>query len=42
MKKIEEDPIKKNNEINLPKIINSEVNLLVFPFFALERKNKKE
>ena len=41
MKKLEEDIIKKNNEINLPKIINSEVNLLVFPFFALERKNKK-
>ena len=28
-------------EIDLPKIINSEVNLLVFPFFVLERKNKR-
>jgi len=32
---------KNNNEIDLPKIINSEVNLLVFPFFVLERKYKK-
>ena len=41
MKKTKEIIIKKNNKIDLPKIINSEVNLLVFPFFALERKNKK-
>src|SRR5665648_524075 len=41
MKKYEEVIIKNNNEIDLPKIINSEVNLLVFPFFALERKNIK-
>ena len=41
MKESEEIVIKKNNEIDLPKIINSEVNLLVFPFFVLERKNKK-
>jgi len=41
MKKPKEIIIKKNNKIDLPKIINSEVNLLVFPFFALERKNKK-
>ena len=30
---------KDKKEIDLPKIINSEVNLLVFPFFALNRKN---
>jgi hypothetical protein len=41
MKKPKEVTIEKNNKIDLPKIINSEVNLLVFPFFALERKNKK-
>ena len=41
MKKPKEIIVKKNNKIDLPKIINSEVNLLVFPFFALERKNKK-
>ena len=41
MKKPEEDLIKTNNEINLPKIINTEVNLLIFPFFILERKSKK-
>jgi len=41
MKESEGITIKKNNKIDLPKIINSEVNLLVFPFFALERKNKK-
>jgi len=41
MKKPKDIIIKKNNKIDLPKIINSEVNLLVFPFFALERKNKK-
>ena len=41
MKKPKEIIIKKNNEIDLPKIINSEVNLLVSPFFMLERKNKK-
>jgi len=41
MKKPKEIIIKKNNEIDLPKIINSEVNLLVSPFFTLERKNKK-
>jgi len=41
MKESEEVIIKNNNEIDLPKIINSEVNLLVFPFFALERKNIK-
>ena len=46
MKKIKPDftngiSIKNNNEIILPKIIKSEVNLLVFPFFALERKDKR-
>jgi len=41
MKKPKEITIEKNNKIDLPKIINSEVNLLVFPFFVLERKNKK-
>ena len=35
MKKTKEDLIKTNNEINLPKIINTEVNLLIFPFFIL-------
>ena len=30
---------KDEKEIDLPKIINSEVNLLVLPFFALNRKN---
>ena len=39
MKESEEITIKNNNKIDLPKIINSEVNLLVFPFFALNRKN---
>jgi len=33
--------IKNNNEIVLPKIIKSEVNLLLFPFFTLERKDKR-
>jgi len=33
--------IKKNNEISLPKIIKSETNFLVLPFFALERKDKR-
>ena len=33
---------KKSQEIDLPKIINSEVNLLVFPFFALTKKNNKK
>ena len=33
--------IEKNNEICLPKIINTEVNLLIFPFFILERKSQK-
>jgi len=41
MKKTKEDLIKTNNEIDLPKIINTEVNLLIFPFFILERKSKK-
>src|SRR5680860_444251 len=41
MKKTKEDLIKTNNEINSPKIINTEVNLLIFPFFILERKSKK-
>src|SRR5665648_343838 len=41
MKKSEEDLIKTNNEIDLPKIINTEVNLFIFPFFILERKSKK-
>ena len=39
MKESEEITIKENNKIDLPKIINTEVNLLVFPFFVLERKN---
>ncbi|MDD5013880.1 MAG: replication initiator protein A [Atribacterota bacterium] len=41
MKKSEEDLLKINNEISLPKIINTEVNLLIFPFFILERKSNK-
>ena len=41
MKKSEEDLLKINNEISLPKIINTEVNLLIFPFFVLERKSNK-
>ena len=41
MRKTKEDLIKTNNEIDLPKIINTEVNLLIFPFFILERKSKK-
>jgi len=45
MKKIKfnstnEISIKNNDEINLSKIINSEVNLLRSPFFVLARKNK--
>ncbi|MDX9797317.1 MAG: replication initiator protein A [Bacteroidales bacterium] len=35
------DTIDNKNEIDLPRIINSEVNLLIFPFFLLERTNKK-
>lgn len=41
MKESEEITIKINNKIDLPKIINAEVNLLIFPFFVLERKSKK-
>ena len=41
MKESEEITIKINNKIDLPKIINTEVNLLIFPFFILERKSKK-
>jgi len=41
MKESEEITIKENNKIDLPKIINTEVNLLIFPFFILERKSKK-
>ena len=41
MKESEEITIKENNKIDLPKIINTEVNLLIFPFFVLERKSKK-
>ncbi|MEA1964283.1 MAG: replication initiator protein A, partial [Candidatus Aerophobetes bacterium] len=33
---------KEPQEISLPKIINSEVNLLVFPFFALSTKGLKK
>jgi len=33
---------KESQELNLPKIINSEVNLLVFPFFALDKKEQKK
>ncbi|MBA7561178.1 hypothetical protein ES695_16305 [Candidatus Atribacteria bacterium 1244-E10-H5-B2] len=39
MKKSNEISIKKNKKISLPKIIESEVNLLELPFFALNRKN---
>ena len=42
MKKSEEITLKNNNEIDLPKIINSEVNLLVFPFFYLSTKGLKD
>ena len=46
MKKIKpnftnEISLKNNNEIDLPEIIKSETNLLVLPFFALERKDKR-
>ena len=41
MEKSEDITIKNNNEIDLPKIINSEVNLLVFPFFSLSTKGLK-
>ena len=41
MKKSNKISIKNNNEIILPKIIKPEVNLLIFPFFALERKDKR-
>jgi len=41
MKESEEITIKNNNEIDFPKIINSEVNLLVFPFFSLSTKGLK-
>jgi hypothetical protein len=41
MKENKENLIEKNNEICLPKIINTEVNLLIFPFFILERKSQK-
>lgn len=41
MKESEDITIKNNNKIDLPKIINTEVNLLIFPFFVLERKSKK-
>jgi len=41
MKESEEITIKNNNEIDLTKIINSEVNLLVFPFFSLSTKGLK-
>ena len=33
---------REDQEISLPKIINSEVNLLVFPFFALDRKERRK
>jgi len=41
MKKSKEITIKSNNEIDLTKIINSEVNLLVFPFFLFPQKALK-
>ncbi|GAG62634.1 unnamed protein product, partial [marine sediment metagenome] len=41
MKEPEDITTKNNNKIDLPKIINTEVNLLIFPFFVLERKSKK-
>jgi len=41
VKKPREVSIKNNNEIILLNTIKSEVNLLVLPFFALERKNKR-
>ena len=40
MKNPQEISLKNNNEIILSDIINSEVNLLVLPFFVLERKSK--
>jgi len=33
---------RKNQEITLPQIINTEVNLLIFPFFALHKKGLKK
>lgn len=33
---------RESQELNLPKVINSEVNLLVFPFFALSTKGLKK
>ena len=41
MNKKKDQIVENKREIDLPKIINSEVNLLLFPFFVLERKNKK-
>jgi len=41
MKESKDIIIKSNNEIDLTKIINSEVNLLVFPFFSLSTKGLK-
>ncbi len=41
MEESKEITIKSNNEIDLTKIINSEVNLLVFPFFSLSTKGLK-
>jgi len=42
VKKFEKIAIKNNkNKIILPEIIKSETNLLVLPFFSLERKNKR-
>ena len=38
MKEFEEIIIKNSNEIDLPKIINSEVYLLVFLFFLFPQK----
>jgi len=38
MKESKKTTIKNNNEIDLPKIINSEVNLLVFLFFLFPQK----
>ena len=41
MEKSKEITVKKNNKLDLPKIINSEVNFLNFPFFALSTKGLK-
>lgn len=42
MKKKADNIVKERKEIDLPEVINSEVNLLVFPFFALSTKGLRK